>query len=601
MQGYSYEQQPLLGTNQQLKPLFQTESRLTRLRRQALTIVLATTAILCILLNIVSFDNSAESASWPDAEVIKAKQGAVASEHETCSQIGVDILKKGGSAVDAAISSTLCIGVINSFSSGIGGGGFMLVRNSDGTAVTIDFREAAPGQATELMFKNKQGASTSGGLAVAVPGELRGFEEAHRRYGKLKWNELLEPVIKLSRDGFPVTSLLETRLRSFTRTMVATPGFREVFTRNGKTLRRGDICQRKALAETLEKVAKDGADVFYKGSIADELVKAVRATGAYSPKKIWPAIGGCGTGTRRNLSWSTYTYTECTYIRPVLLNVLNVLEQYNMTSPSALDFHRIVEAFKHGFAQRTKLGDPKFVDIKDEIQRIINKDTAKQIRDRIVDDRTFPPDYYHPQLAGNDPHGTTHTTTIDKDGQTVSVMSTVNLYFGARVVSPTTGVILNNEMDDFSTPGMPNAFGLPPAVNNFIRPGKRPLSSSVPVIVEENGQVVFAAGASGGSRILTSVIGTLVDVLDYKMPIEAAINRPRFHHQLIPNQITVEARFNKDIAKELSSRGHAIGWSPVEVSQSSVQAIFCPYNPAQQLREIHAVSDGRKHGKAAGY
>lgn len=190
---------------------------------------------------------------------------------------------------------------------------------------------------------------------------------------------------------------------------------------------------------------------------------------------------------------------------------------------------------------------------------------------------------------------------MDKDGQTVSVMSTVNIYFGARVVSPTTGVILNDEMDDFSTPGAPNAFGLPPAVNNFIRPGKRPLSSSIPVIVEENGQVVFAAGASGGSRILTSVISVLLGTLDYNMPLEVAINSPRFHHQLIPNELTLEAEFNANVAKELSNRGHTIIWSPAEVSQSSVQAIYCPYSSEQKTREIHAVSDGRKHGKAAGY
>ncbi|KAI9594639.1 gamma-glutamyltranspeptidase [Syncephalis fuscata] len=587
--------QPILGKKQEI--IFKQESWSTRFKQRVLAIGFISIATLLVLANVISLDDGVEGTS------------AVAAEHETCSQLGVDILKKGGSAVDAAITSTLCIGTINSFSSGIGGGGFMLVRDTDGTATTIDFRETAPAGASELMFKDRPGASTSGGLAVGVPGEIRGYDAAHKRYGKLPWSELIAPIIKLNRDGFIVSPLLATRLSGIASTILSTPGFREVYSRNGQVLKAGETCYRKALADTLETIAKNGADAFYTGSIADELVQAIRGAKGIHTKKdfvdyqavVRPALNGTYHGRRIFTS-------DAPTSGPVLLSVLNILEGFNLTSLNnnnnipAVDYHRIIESFKHGFAQRTELGDPSFVDIADNIQNITNKATAKQLRSRIDDNKTFPPEYYHPHLAGNNPHGTTHTTVLDQHGQTVSVMSTVNLYFGSRVISPSAGVILNNEMDDFSTPGVPNAFGLPPAINNFIRPGKRPLSSSVPIIVEQDGQVIFAAGASGGTRIITSVLSVLLNTIDYKMSLDAAINAPRYHHQLLPNLLTVESAFDQDTAKQLSQRGHTLAWSPVEVSQSSVQAIYRPYSKNKAVaEEIQAVSDGRKHGKAAGY
>ncbi|RKP06426.1 nucleophile aminohydrolase [Thamnocephalis sphaerospora] len=531
--------------------------------------------------------------------LIEAQKGAVAAENPLCSQIGVDVLVDGGSAVDAAIASVLCIGTINSFSSGIGGGGFMLVRDTNGTGLVIDFRETAPAAATHDMFVSRPGASRVGGLAVAVPGELRGLEAAHRRFGKLSWKRLFEPSIRLNRYGFQITSLLADHLKKLEPVIMGVPGLREIFAPRGQLLQQGETCYRTALANTLELVADKGASAFYTGQIAREIAQAVRARGgimttadlaAYRPN-VYPPLVGSYRG-KRVLTPNAPTSG------PVFHEILNILEGYSLDSLpwDAQRQHWIVESFKHGFAARSELGDPAFVAVAEQVQRMMDKEAASALRRNISDGRTFDPMYYNPQFANNEPHGTTHVIALDHGGQAVSMMSTVNLYFGSQVVSASTGVILNNEMDDFSTPGTSNAFGLPASPNNFIAPGKRPLSSSVPVIVDVDGQFEFAAGASGGSRIITSVLQTLVNSLDYQLQLDLAVDAPRMHHQLSPNVLGLEATYNRTVAEQLASRGHVLAWSPREVSQSAVQAI-------RRLPDgrIHAVSDGRKHGRAAGY
>ncbi|RKP12160.1 nucleophile aminohydrolase [Piptocephalis cylindrospora] len=518
---------------------------------------------------------------------------AVASEHKTCSNIGARVLQDGGSSVDAAIASTICVGSINSFSSGIGGGGFMLIRDANGTSQMIDFRETAPGAASEGMFVKDPVSGIFGPLAIAIPGELRGLEEAHRQYGKLPWNRLFEPSIALNRNGFPITAIISKRLRTpiLTDVLLRDPGFKEVFAPNGTLLNEGDICYRPRYAETLEMVSRHGADAFYKGKVAEWMVEDIKQLG--------------GIITLKDLSdyKAVLRKTKSTYYhgRRIITGgeILNILERYNFgredNASRDLEVHRMVEAFKYGFADRGILGDPGYVKgINQVAEELMRKERSDRIRANISDERTFPMEYYHPKFLAPENHGTMHLSVVDGSNQAVSLMSTVNLYFGSGVMSPKTGVIFNNEMADFSSPNQTNVFDLPASPNNYIHPGKRPMSSGTPTIVEKDGKFEMALGASGGTRIITAVIQVLLNTLDYDMGLADSVEVPRVHHQLYPESLSLEDGFPLSTSKFLEAKGHVLEWAPVEKSQSAIQVV-------RRLASgiVQAVSDGRKHGLAS--
>ncbi|KAJ3529786.1 hypothetical protein NM688_g7806 [Phlebia brevispora] len=408
------------------------------------------------------------------AFLVKAKHGAVASENELCSMIGVRTLKKGGNAVDAAISTTLCIGVVNMFSSGLGGGGFMTVRlppnstNGSSEVYTIDFREIAPAAAHEEMYVDDPLLARWGGLSVGVPGELRGLQKAHELWGSVPWRELVEPSIHLAR-GWKVSKELERRIDMFSPLMLNAPEWKEVFAPNGCLLHEGEIIRRTALARTLETIAQDGADAFYKGPIADAILNRIRATGGVMTQqdldsygvKVQPALQGTYRGR------SVYT-THAPTSGPVLLHMLNLAEKYDNfveEGLTGLNAHRIIEIMKFGFAARTKVGDPAFLEKAeaDNIDEIPTKKFAAMVFPNITDERTHPPEYYNPVYDIPIDHGTSHSSIVDRNGMVVGITSTVNLVFGSAVLDPVTGIILNDEMDDFSIPGVPNAFGLWPS------------------------------------------------------------------------------------------------------------------------------------------
>lgn len=503
----------------------------------------------------------------------------------------------------------------------------MSIRLPNGTVEVIDFRETAPAGASPSMFVKNPMLAQKGGLSVGVPGEIRGLALAHTRYGKLPWERLFAPSVRMAREGWPIGPELARRIQVYRVMMESEPDWSRVFAPNGTALREGQRIKRPALADTLETIGREGPEAFYTGPIAQSMVDHIQANGgiltmkdmkSYEPLIKKPMVG-------YYQGRKVYT-TPAPTSGPILISILNILERYNLghfKDDANVDVHRLVEAMKckfilvtfrivyclgtHiaffrlrtiivGYAQRTELGDPDFTDLETKIQRILNKDTAGAIRANISDDRTFPVEYYNPHWEPIENHGTTHMSTVDIDDMAVALTSTVNLVFGSKLMDPKTGIILNDEMDDFSIPGTPNAFGLQPSPYNYPEPGKRPLSSCVPTIVERDGHFEMALGGSGGSRILTSVLQIMLNVYNHDLNIMEAIENPRVHHQLMPNVVDIESGFSSSAVKFLATRDHNVTVSDITLGKSEVQAVMRKADGV-----VYAASDSRKHGVAAGY
>ncbi|CAI2169241.1 19490_t:CDS:10 [Funneliformis geosporum] len=530
-----------------------------------------------------------------DSKLVIARNGAVSAEQQDCSNIGVEILKEGGSAVDAAIAAELCVGTINAFSAGIGGGGFMIIRDSDGTYETIDFREIAPAATNKSMYKDNPELAKFGGLAVGVPGEILGIEYAHKKYGKLPWKRLFEPSIKLSRDGFKIPAELSKRMKTFKEVIEGTLDLAAIYAPNGILLDEGDLLKRSNFSKTLELIANNGSE----GLIANSIIKAIRSAGGIMTHEdlatfkpvISKPIHGYYHG-RKVLTLNTPSGG------PVLLSMLNILEGYQLSREglNGKNLHRIIETLKFGFALRTEMGDPSFTNNTERIKEIMTKDFAAKIRKNISDSITFEPSYYNPIYDVLEDHGTTHVSVVDKYNQAVSLTSTVNLVWGSRVLDSETGILFNNQMDDFSIPGVPNHFGLRPSPYNFIQPKKKPLSSCVPVIIENNGEFEMAIGGSGGSRILSSMLQVLLSVYEFEKDILKSIDAPRVHHQLLPNEVSIETGYSEKLMEELRKRNHSITFIDYYKGASEIQAVMRLPNGL-----VNAASDYRKHGIAAGY
>ncbi|PVU95007.1 hypothetical protein BB561_002135 [Smittium simulii] len=532
-----------------------------------------------------------------DSEQAFGTRGAVATDERRCSNIGLEVLKEGGSAVDAAISSGICVGFLNSFASGIGGGGFMVIRTPEGKSELIDFREEAPAAASELMFKENATFATVGGLSSGIPGEIRGYELAHKRYGRLSWKRLLEPTIKLARDGYAVGKMLAYNLNRNEKLVNSTEGFKQVYLgEDGKPLKEGVIAKRVNLANTLQKIADEGADAFYKGDLAKKMVSWLKKTGGVITEKDFADY----SAKIRKTSVFEYRGRKIITGTPptsgsIVGFTYNIIEGYDFKDESnkPTNVHRYIEALKFAYSQRTRIADPDYENITETLSNQQNKEFAAATRKNITDDKTHPYEYYNPEYSVED-GGTTHLSVLDKDGMAVSMTSTINLTFGSKNMDPVTGVIFNNEMDDFSTPGLKNAFGYSPSPKGYIKPGKRPLSSTSALIVENNGKPEIVLGASGGSRIITSTAQVLLNLLEFGNNLKEAVDYPRMHHQLLPNTLEVEPNFPNDIRSVLVSKGHDV--KEVSVGQSVVQGIR-----ALDCGVIHAVSDGRKFGAPAAY
>ncbi|MDB9305221.1 MULTISPECIES: gamma-glutamyltransferase [Cyanophyceae] len=529
---------------------------------------------------------------------LRSKKGMVVSAHPLASDAGITMLRQGGNAVDAAVATTFAISVVEPFSAGIGGGGFLLMHSGKtGEIKALDFRERAPLKATKDMYLDADGkvrpnASVTGYLAVATPGTVAGMYEVHRLYGKLPWAEVVKPAIALAQDGFILRRVLSpsyltvnnTRLQ----TMLNNPGMREIFTRDGEFYQPGERLVQRDLARTLTDIARSPHS-FYTGNIAWAIASDMAKNGglitledlkAYKP--IW-----------RNPVCGKFRQAKICSMPPPssggvhLLQMLNIIGETDLQSlgwhhPDAL--HLMVEAMKIAYADRSEfLGDPDFIKV--PVEKLISPDYAQKRRLEIDMKRAKPASQIKPVDLPSfpTPHGllptpilpkesteTSHLTVVDDEHNAVSLTFTINLGFGAGIATPGTGIVLNNQMDDFAAaPGVPNAFGLVgneanalAQLANGIAPRKTPLSSMTPTIITENGRLRMAVGTPGGSTIITQVLQIILNVLEYQMDVGAAVSVPRIHHQWLPDQLRVE-RWGLDTLtlQELRRRGHKINES----------------------------------------
>ncbi|KAG7091047.1 hypothetical protein E1B28_010106 [Marasmius oreades] len=562
---------------------------------------------------------SATSGTNNPAILVSSRHGAVAADHRLCSDIGVQILKSGGNAVDAAISSVLCLGVVQPFSSGIGGGGWMTVRipnNSSSSNTTseiwsINFRETAPALANTTMYTASSNSSQFGGLAVGVPGEIRGLGEAHKRWGSLPWKDLFRPAIELA-NGYKIGPELAKRIPAYKDLFLNNPDWSAIWAPNGVLLRENDVYINKNLSRTLSLIADDGPGVFYKGPIADSLVRKIQANG-----------GIVTNGDFENYTVSVSRSLQGTYLGKkvyvpqapssgaALLHMLNIVEHYNFTQRNELNTHRLVEALKYGFAARTRLSDPNFRNATN--RRLIDEVPTKEFADAVVrnisDDRTHDPDYYNPIYDFKTDHGTTHLAVVDQNGTAVSLTTTINLVFGSQVLDPETGVILNDEMDDFSVPGKPNAWGLWPSPYNYPEPHKRPLSSTVPTIIENSDHSLYmVVGGAGGVNILSAAFQVILSTINQwggtvdggntlgEAIIGEAIESGRIHDQLFPVETRLDSTYPEKYAQSLKALGHNVTRIDVNVIQAVINGIT---RDASSV--LYAASDSRKNGIAAGF
>ncbi|KAF6828294.1 gamma-glutamyltranspeptidase [Colletotrichum plurivorum] len=509
------------------------------------------------------------------------KLGAVASETDVCSQVGIDILKKGGNAADSMVATVFCVGTIGMYHSGIAGGGFMLVRSSNGTYEFIDFRETAPAAAFQDMYNNNTAASMYGGLASGVPGELRGMEYLHKKYGRLPWADLVMPSVKIARDGFRVNEDLVRYMNSVTPNgdfLTNNADWAIDFAPNGYRVKLNETMTRKRYADTLEAIATKGADVFYTGDIAQATINALqKANGTMTLEDLKNYTVAIRDSVSINYRGRKITSTNAPSGGVVALSALNTVSGYEGFGNPAernMTVHRLDEAMRFAYGQRSKLGDPLFVPgLEAYTKSMVAPATGAEIRTKISDFRTQNVSAYNPEgLESLETPGTSHVATADASGLAISLTTTINLLFGSQLIVPETGVIMNNEMNDFSIPGSSNAFGYIPSEANYIRPGKRPLSSISPAIVENpDGSLYYVIGAAGGSRIITSTIQNIHNVLDRNLTVPQALAEPRIHDQLIPNVISVEYAYDNGTTSFLQSLGHNVTW--VAPGSSSAQGL----------------------------
>ncbi|KAJ8483665.1 hypothetical protein OPV22_016150 [Ensete ventricosum] len=560
-------------------------------------------------------------------EEVESEVGVVAADDWRCSKVGAAALRSGGHAVDAAVATALCLGVVHPVSSGIGGGAFIVVRSADsGEAVAIDSRETAPRAASKNMYENDPSSKSKGALSMGIPGEIAGLHTAWSKYGRLPWKDLLQPSISLARDGFLVGPYLANAIRRKQEDVLADPGLRAVLAPNGRLLQTNDTCYNPALANALEVISTEGPQAFYNGSIGERFIEDVRDAG--------------GVATMEDLKEYTVKVTKAMVANAMgytilgmpppssgtlgMSLVLNILGSYKSSDAveGLLGVHRLIEALKHMFGLRMNLGDPDFVDVDEYVSDMLSSSFAHTLRQKIDDSTTFEPSYYLARWSQLRDHGTSHLCVVDADRNAVSLTTTVNWYFGARVLSPSTGIVLNNEMDDFSAPTEATPDHLPPAPANFIEPRKRPLSSMTPLIILKDGQLAGVVGASGGLNIIPAVVQVFLNHFILGMKPLQAVQHPRVFHKLIPNEVLYEnftaiagehIEFANDAKLFLEQRGHVLR----SLSLSSVsQLIVHNLNervPSMQRKtdrktknrggvfhgRLIAVSDPRKDGSPA--
>jgi gamma-glutamyltranspeptidase / glutathione hydrolase len=499
----------------------------------------------------------------------KGEHGMVVTAQHLASEIGVEVMKKGGNAVDAAVAVGYALAVTYPSAGNLGGGGFMTIRFKDGKTTFLDFRERAPLAATKDMYLDKdgnpiKGASLDGYLAVGVPGSVAGLEMAREKYGTLSRQQLLEPAIRLAKEGFVFTQGDATILAGGAKRLAKDEAAAAIFLKaDGKPYGAGERLVQSDLAATLTLISEKGQDAFYKGEIADQIVKASQAKGGILAKPDFEQY------KVRELAPVTCSYRGHDIVSSpppssgglIICEILNVLEAYPLAHlgfGSAETVHLMVEAMRHAYVDRNSaLGDPAFV--KNPVATLTDKAYAAEIRKKIDKYRAGISKDLKPKDFGESQQ-TTHYSIIDDAGNAVAVTYTLNGSFGAGVVAQGTGILLNNEMDDFTQkPGVPNLYGLVQGEANAIAPLKTPLSSMSPTIVSKDGKPFMVIGSPGGGRIITITLSAIINVIDHGMDIQEAIDAPRVHHQWLPDTVYVESHgLSPDTLRLLTQMGHRL-------------------------------------------
>ncbi|MCZ6809439.1 MAG: gamma-glutamyltransferase [Proteobacteria bacterium] len=537
-----------------------------------LRIVLLAVAVVLLSLNLSAQTQGTDVIRYGDVRhPIYDKEGMVVSSNILASEIGARVLADGGTAVDAAVAVGFALAVVRPRSGNIGGGGFMLVYSAaDGRTKAIDYREVAPVGATRDMFLDTNGnvdvqRARFSHLSAGVPGTVAGLHLAHSKYGKLPWERLLAPAIELARNGIKVSydmshALQRTRDR-FSRDISSLEYF---FKENGEAYLPGERLVQADLAWSLEQIAEHGPDAFYHGEIAKKIIAEMKKGGglidAESLATYQPIVRDPVRGTYRGYDIVSMPPSSSGGIH--VIQMLNILEHFPVReygAESADNVHLLVEVAKLAFADRSKhLGDADFYDVPSNW--LTSKEYARELAAGIDMHKARPSEDIAPGVAPEkESVDTTHFSIIDRDGNMVANTYTLNLSFGSGMSVAGAGFILNNEMDDFSSkPGTANAYGLIGGVANSIEAGKRPLSSMTPTMLFKDGRPVLATGSPGGSRIITSVLQMIVNVIDHEMNISVASSAPRMHHQWLPDVIQLESGFSPDTIRELQRRGHTI-------------------------------------------
>lgn len=557
---------------------------------------------------------ASNALSYRGEQPVRAQHGMVVSVHHLASDAGVEILRAGGNAVDAAVATGFALAVVHPIAGNLGGGGFLLLRTHDGKSTFIDYREKAPLAATEAMYLDAHGnvipdASVIGYRSIATPGSVAGLVYAEKKYGKLGLKRVMAPAISLARDGFALTpeeahELTDPDLSRF-------PESRLLFQRNGTYYRSSETFQQPELGRTLERIAAEPAD-FYHGKMAHELVDDLKKGGGlitlddlaqYNVVERAPVVG------------TYHNYTIISAPPPssggvVLLSALNILESYDLSSlgdRSAGWIHLATEAYRRAYMDRGDyLGDPDYNQI--PVAELTAKKYAEAWRTSILPSEAstsatlqrpagfLPP---APTTAGqrHESPDTTHYSVVDAEGNAVAVTTTLNDSFGSHVTAGSLGFLLNDEMDDFSSKaGVPNMFGLIQGPANAIAPGKRPLSSMTPTIVLEDGKLRYVLGSPGGARIITTVANIFLSASEGGLNIQEAVDAPRFHHQYLPDKLTLEPGFNPQTLAELKAMGYTLDVRNGHWSNGECIAV----DP--KTGALEGGQDHRSHyGKAAGY